>query len=445
MADTLWCSFCGAKSLEFERAGSFGANVYHCTTCDETTVIQRRNKTPQQEQEEIAESFQSFAGQSDEEEEQKSWNPSQPSSPKPLPVPQTSRPQPVVAQEEEEELSDEFMQSMVLLNLGVSRNPDPNFIPRGIEREDNNSAEEVEPSQGSGMGADAIGNFNAEAREIDPDEELANKLRYDGNGWTSDQRELMKLNAFYQKLGNIMKDNQFDRYVDNQRKGKLTNRNIYKVHTGSEKVSSRKLERKNKKYAVVICVDTSGSMGGMHIKLAARTVSALIKGLSRHHIRFGVLSFNELVREHKKLNQRFDINELAAFERRLIGETSGHGAGGTFHMAGVAGAREMLKYADDDEQIITVMITDGGAYEAGDFTTNHLGQKVCKGVGKNPLTGKPELKAEAEWLARRGSFITLSIGQEAAKKWFPNVHMVNNMSQFADIMTSELSKVVVRA
>lgn len=70
------------------------------------------------------------------------------------------------------------------------------------------------------------------------------------------------LPAYKHKILTSLIDNQFDREIFNQRRGKLDFNALYKAHTGSDRVFKLKEENKNKKYAMGFLYDKSGSMIG---------------------------------------------------------------------------------------------------------------------------------------------------------------------------------------
>lgn len=73
----------------------------------------------------------------------------------------------------------------------------------------------------------------------------------------------MRINAFYNRIGSVMKDNMYDRTVVGYRSGSIANRTLYKTQIENQtRVFARKQERENKQYSISILLDVSGSMKG---------------------------------------------------------------------------------------------------------------------------------------------------------------------------------------
>ena len=95
------------------------------------------------------------------------------------------------------------------------------------------------------------------------------------------------------RLQMIMRDNQFDREVQNLSRGKLDYTKLYKVPTGSTKVFKKKMEPKNKEYHFGFLLDASSSMRGGRGKGVLRcleVLSALLRKVPGIHQYYSAFS-----------------------------------------------------------------------------------------------------------------------------------------------------------
>lgn len=128
----------------------------------------------------------------------------------------------------------------------------------------------------------------------------------------------MRINAFYNRIGSVMKDNMYDRTVVGYRSGSIANRSLYKTQIENQtRVFARKQERENKQYSISILLDVSGSMQGERIKMATEMVEILVKGLERNNIRFALTFFGKGFHTYKTFEQKLNKNMLADATARL--------------------------------------------------------------------------------------------------------------------------------
>lgn len=227
--------------------------------------------------------------------------------------------------------------------------------------------------------------------------------------------------VFFQKIGSIMRDNQYDREVGGYRSGKLTKRGIYKVMTNSTRVFTRKTERKNKKYNVIMLIDESGSMinglnngryvadqyvmmnyyrsnpvevfstenclacDGPHkemtpneyysygipnhkgvvndhptrLEACAELASILSQGLLKHKLFFALIGFSNYNTVHKGLTEGLTLQPYQV-RNKILAEADW---GGTNMASGISEAIKILKNSDPDTVNITVIFTDGSPDE----------------------------------------------------------------------------------
>ena len=469
-----YCPNCGQPTLVFLRKAVFGQSVFDCTSCKNITIMVAK-EVPEPEHDQGGSGSPTDSGFQPPPDNEKDFSKQKPAGDeaddsdeqpdpqdseeeddgdgldaddldeeeqdaKPVPSKPQSKPEP--KKPEPIELSDDALDA--LRDMARPSTGQDIHVQGGGTQKDRGDGE------GSNSGGRSVTVHGAQHDDIDNETaQIAGK----SGEYTPTERDKMKLNAFYQKLGNVMKDNQYDRLVDNLKRGSLTARNLFKVHTGSEKVFSRKLERKNKKYAVVILVDQSSSMyrGGGRNRVAAACTAALVRGLTKHRIRFGVIGFNDHAPKiHKKLGDHFGEREIASLEDKVRSCD-----GGTHTFEAIMEAEKMLAGRDTGEQGIVVLLTDGeptGSYDDvckdrfGEWASKHLGDRHWDKV-KREYTAEgvdEQLTTEAEWINRGMKFIPIGIQCDTIKRWWPNAHIVHDLSKFTDIVLDEFGKVVSR-
>lgn len=105
-------------------------------------------------------------------------------------------------------------------------------------------------------------------------------------------------NAFKARLQSIMRDNMYDRRTPNKSRGKLDMKKLFRVKTGATNVFTQKEAKKNKKYSVVLCVDTSSSMADLNDEkniIAADATALLVKTLQLAGIDVAVVGFGPVL------------------------------------------------------------------------------------------------------------------------------------------------------
>jgi uncharacterized protein with von Willebrand factor type A (vWA) domain len=128
----------------------------------------------------------------------------------------------------------------------------------------------------------------------------------------------MRVNAFYNRIGSVMRDNMYDRTVVGYRSGSIASRSLYKTQIENQtKVFARKQERENKQYSISILLDVSGSMRGSRIEMATEMVEILVKGLEKNNIRFALTFFGEGFHTYKTFEQKLNKSMLADANAKL--------------------------------------------------------------------------------------------------------------------------------
>lgn len=131
-------------------------------------------------------------------------------------------------------------------------------------------------------------------------------------------------NVFKSKLSNVMTDNKFDRVVAKRKKGKLDNKNLWRVETGQVNIFKQKQERKGKLYNIVILVDESGSMSwDEKIETASETSVYLAKSFNRMNINLAIIGFNATMLVHKSFEKPIKNKDIDDFKEDMY--TKAHG------------------------------------------------------------------------------------------------------------------------
>lgn len=165
-------------------------------------------------------------------------------------------------------------------------------------------------------------------------------------------------NAFDSRLSSIMTDNKYDRRLRGRTRGKLDMTNLYKVPMNRETVFTQKQARKNKKYNVIIIVDTSGSMnhvtkGTMRSQVAAEATAFLVDTLQRIGIDTGVIQFNRDVFPLKELTEDFNPHQIKLLRKQLSRPTNDNN-----DYQALSAGLHMLKGREREKNII-LFLSDG--------------------------------------------------------------------------------------
>lgn len=101
----------------------------------------------------------------------------------------------------------------------------------------------------------------------------------------------MKAHVLATKIGGILTDNKFDRYVGGKTRGKLDFAGLAKI-AYSDKIFKKKEARKNKDYKVIVLADASGSMYGSRARNTGLALELLNEALSKTDVEYALWSFN---------------------------------------------------------------------------------------------------------------------------------------------------------
>lgn len=101
----------------------------------------------------------------------------------------------------------------------------------------------------------------------------------------------MKAHVLATKIGGILTDNKFDRFVGGKTRGKLDFSALSKIGY-SEKVFKQREARKNKDYKVIVLADASGSMYGDRAHNVGKSLELLNEALQKTDVQYALWSFN---------------------------------------------------------------------------------------------------------------------------------------------------------
>lgn len=101
----------------------------------------------------------------------------------------------------------------------------------------------------------------------------------------------MKAHVLATKIGGILTDNMFDRFVGGKTRGKLDFSALSKIGYSS-KVFKQKEARKNKDYKVIVLADASGSMYGDRAYNTGKSLELLNEALQKTDVQYALWSFN---------------------------------------------------------------------------------------------------------------------------------------------------------
>lgn len=161
--------------------------------------------------------------------------------------------------------------------------------------------------------------------------------------------------AFQKLLSSVMLDNKYDRFVKNRKAGKLDTNSLYKINH-SNKLFKKREARKNKHYSVSLLVDTSGSMAGEKIEVAAKSAERLSWHLHKIGIPHNIITFNAVAAEIKPYGIQYD----KTVEQKIIEDVGENSYRIFYHENGVYGISPndsvvpksaLVKYKEKDEML----------------------------------------------------------------------------------------------
>lgn len=191
---------------------------------------------------------------------------------------------------------------------------------------------------------------------------------------------------FRRRLTSIMADNKFDRRVRNKESGKIDLHRLPKVAVGSNRVFTKKQERKGKKYNIVIVVDCSGSMidgygpgyalayndpsrsdiSNSPQSIAADCATTLNDNFKKIGVRSAIVAYSGGRYDNEKIPNPEEIRSLTyqvkGLNEHMDAQTAyanimNYGGGGTPTDAALMRAYNILRKEDGENMV--VVLTDG--------------------------------------------------------------------------------------
>jgi hypothetical protein len=165
--------------------------------------------------------------------------------------------------------------------------------------------------------------------------------------------------VFRSRLQSVMTDNMYDRKTRGKKRGSLDMKHLYKAEVGSNNLFMQKTARKGKQYNIVLCVDSSGSMGGPGsgepLGVAGETVVFLANAFSGLNLNFAVVGFSDNVKVHKDFNEKYDPHENA---QDLFNKITHFGNSGTNDLGGMRESYKLLQNKSGQKNFV-ILISDG--------------------------------------------------------------------------------------
>jgi uncharacterized protein YegL len=220
-----------------------------------------------------------------------------------------------------------------------------------------------------------------------------------------------RINTLARGLKLVLRENSFDRWsVAGYKSGpRLHNRKLVQAAQGNLAVYRRKERPKNRRYAVALAIDVSGSMNGHRLEMARRAAYLLAEACERAGIKVAVYAFG---------NETLCIKP---YDQPLA-----HRAGkmGTFHHLSQAGlgshtcmgwamkrcAEDLLShYGDDTWRKLVFVVTDGMP-------------NACQRPGHWDYADPRPFVRELE--TRGTECVGIGVQENGVKSIFPNGHIV---------------------
>lgn len=316
---------------------------------------------------------------------------------------------------------------------------------------------ETSPSSGGTLGGSPTPATSA-IEKLKEDLKEMEKLREDLGGGSGASKgtdreveptkEEVKVKGFERKMASIMRDNKYDREVSGFRSGKLNNKKLYKVQTGSEKVFKRKTERKNKQYNIVVLMDESGSMADMvagghrRIDMAINTTTILIKALEKNNVNFALVGFNQDMTVHKQFGKKLDAER---FRKVSLENYASYRSGSNDDAGAILLARKLLSGKKGKNIIIS--ISDG---EPDINEECEMFRSVLEDLGMEEDEFHDDYRGSAELLKRQiakasqsAEVIGVGIGIDV-KEFYSNNFKATTEQEFVDSLLKALRKSVRR-
>lgn len=260
---------------------------------------------------------------------------------------------------------------------------------------------------------------------------------------------------FEQRIGAVLRDNQFDRRTSGHRSGKLDNRKLYKGAMKIDRVFTRKQERLNKAYNVLIVLDKSGSMGHevycgvdkdgnnitkSRLEMGVQFFEMLMRAFEKHKINFALIGFTSNIELHKGWDT--PVSDLPKLRQNIF--KGKRNTGDNNDAFALHQARDyILKTAPEGGKNLVIVISDGQPSGSRGYTG--IDEKITddQALGK----GYDENSATKKWasiLEQTAPVLGIGIASDSVRHYYSNTAVVNNAREFATAILGGLSKLVTR-
>lgn len=117
-----------------------------------------------------------------------------------------------------------------------------------------------------------------------------------------------EIRSLYAKMLNLRRKENTTRYENNQRRGKLNSKSLYKFATGSDRLFKKKFNNTDtiRSFVFSILVDTSGSMNGQRIIHATRALILLSEVFTKLDMPFEIIHFDDRAEVTKSFDEKYD-------------------------------------------------------------------------------------------------------------------------------------------
>jgi hypothetical protein len=270
-------------------------------------------------------------------------------------APEIEKPDPITSEPDDSALAaltENQRQLLDSLLEEMRQQPEVRGVADQIEQRLNAIAEAIEEA------GKAIQTVRTQARHTPDDDK--NHSPDDDAGYLTTVAQLGgQPSTLARNLAGVLRENSFDRWSINGYKSgrKLHSRKLHLAAQGNLSVYRRKESPKNRKYAVALLMDVSGSMMGMRMTMARQATILCGEALEKAGIDFSVYGFGE----DTVCVKPFD---LPLHERKgKIGSihhlSSAYGNHTCMGWAVKRASEEMLSRYGDDWQKMLIVVTDG--------------------------------------------------------------------------------------
>lgn len=246
---------------------------------------------------------------------------------------------------------------------------------------------------------------------------------------------------FKKRLQSILTDNKYDRFVGGYRTGKIDQRRLPKVAINSSRVFKRRIERKGKRYSVVLVVDISGSMMEFREKmeLAAESAARTYDALRQNDVDVAIITFNTVVRLVKDFGVDYPWKDVQAHLYNLaqlsIPEPIDSRAAWDLYRT-----RGVVSKSPPSENYDYIAIQD-----AVTLLESKVGEKIMIVYSDGQPQGGSFLRPEINRAIKKG-ITTLGIGiySNSVSNYYPHNKVINQMDALYPATITLLSKHIKR-